>query len=108
MTEAERQKLIDLLKTNPFELKTHEEFADFLIDMGLGFISDSDAQNDLIQIELCDSPWEVANKLINKTYIQKNSYFNTEYEAHFFTKEDLLKIGKHLVNYVETEGETQC
>lgn len=25
------------------------------------------------------------------------------YEGHFFGKDDLLKIGKHLVNYVETE-----
>ena len=103
MTGVEKQKLIDLLKANPFELKTHEEFADFLIDIGLGFISDSDAQNDLIQIELCDSPWEVANKLINKTYTCKN-YFNTEYEGRFFSKDDLLKLGKHLINYVETEG----
>lgn len=100
MTEAEKQKLIDLLKANPFEFKSHEEFAELLIDMGLGFC---DEQSDLIIIESYETPWEVANKLINKTIIHKNIYFNTEYEGHFFDKDDLLKIGKHLVNYAETE-----
>lgn len=102
MKEAEKQKLVDLLKSNPFEFKTHEELADFLFDMGLGFVSDSDVQNDLIQIELCDSPWEIAKKLIDKTYTC-TPVIGSAYERQLFEKDDLLKIGKHLVNYVETE-----
>lgn len=99
MTEAEKQKLIDLLKANPFEFKSHEEFAELLIDMGLGFC---DEQSDSIIIESYETPWEIANKLINKT-IQRKDFLGNVCEGSLFDKEDLLKIGKHLVNYVETE-----
>ena len=64
---------------------------------------DFEHPSNTIQIECGDTPWEVANKLINKTIYIKNPYFNTEYDRHFFDKDELLKIGKHLVNYVETE-----
>lgn len=103
MTEDKKQKLVDLLEANPFEFKTCEEFADLLIDMGLGFVSDSDVQNDLIQIELDDSPWEIAKKLIDKTYTH-TPVIGSDYERQLFENDDLLKIGKHLINYAETEG----
>lgn len=59
--------------------------------------------SNVIRIEYGETPWEIANKMINKIIICKNSYFNTEYEGHFFDKDELIKIGKHLINYVETE-----
>ena len=60
-----------------------------------------------IEITPCDTPWEIACMLINA----KRKFTNVlgqEVVSTFFDKEELRRIGEHLINYCNAEkGETK-
>lgn len=55
-----------------------------------------------IIIELSDTPWEAACKIINATYKTTNC-LNQEIECRIFDLSDLKRIGEHIVNYCNSE-----
>ena len=57
-----------------------------------------------IKITPYDTPWEIACMLINAKYRFTN-VFGQENVSTFFDKEDLRRIGEHLVNYCAAEKE---
>ena len=59
----------------------------------------------MIQIDEYDTPWEVACKLINATYI--TTVFSKELEREMFPNEDILAIAHHLEHYARTEMELE-
>lgn len=59
-----------------------------------------------IIIELSDTPWEVACKIINATYRATNC-LNQEVDCKFFDLPDLKRIGEHIVNYCYSEMNNQ-
>ena len=59
-----------------------------------------------IIIELSDTPWEVACKIINATYRATNC-LNQEVDYKFFDLPDLKRIGEHIVNYCYSEMDNQ-
>lgn len=58
-----------------------------------------------IKITPYDTAWNVACKLINAE-IKGENFIGQEVTSPFFTIEDLRKIGEHLVNYCNTEKES--
>ena len=57
-----------------------------------------------ITITPYDTPWEVACMIINAEYKHEN-IFNQEVISPFFNKNDLRRIGEHLMNYCKAESE---
>lgn len=55
-----------------------------------------------IEIEKGDSPWEIACLLINAKFLCE-SIAGNPLTRSFFSKDELRRIGEHLVNYCETE-----
>jgi len=62
-----------------------------------------DLKKDDIIISPYDSPFEIACTLINAQREAINLVTNDTVMLDSFTKEDLRKIGEHLVNYCRTE-----
>ena len=56
--------------------------------------------NNAIEITPYDTPFEIACMLINA----KRKFTNVQ-EATFFEKEELRRIGEHLINYCNVERE---
>ena len=57
-----------------------------------------------ITITPYNTPWEVACIIINAEYKHEN-IFNQEVISPFFNKDDLRRIGEHLMNYCKAESE---
>ena len=57
-----------------------------------------------IKITPYDTPWEVACMLINAEYKHENM-LKQEVISPFFDKEDLRRIGEHLIGYCNAERE---
>ena len=57
-----------------------------------------------IEITPYDTPWEIACMLINAKR-QFTNVFGQEVVSTFFVKEDLRRIGEHLINYCNAEKE---
>lgn len=57
-----------------------------------------------IEITPYDTPWEIACMLINAKRKFTN-VFGREAVSTFFDKEELRRIGEHLINYCNTEME---
>ena len=57
-----------------------------------------------ITITPYDTPWEVACMIINAEYKHEN-IFNQEVISPFFNKDDLRRIGEHIINYCNAESE---
>ena len=57
-----------------------------------------------IKITPYDTPWEIACMLINATY-QFTNVLGKEVVSTFFDKEELRRIGEHLINYCNAERE---
>ena len=57
-----------------------------------------------IKITPYDTPWEIACMLINATY-QLTNVLGKEVVSTFFDKEELRRIGEHLINYCNAERE---
>ena len=57
-----------------------------------------------IKITPYDTPWEVACMLINAQYEATNLFGQTGL-VPFFEKQDLRRIGEHLIGYCNTERE---
>ena len=55
-----------------------------------------------IEITPYDTPWEIACMFINAEYGYKN-ILNQDVIGKFFEKEDLRRIGEHLINYCNVE-----
>lgn len=60
--------------------------------------------SDTIEITQYDTPWEIACMLINAKHRFKN-FLGQEVVLKFFEKEELRRIGEHLINYCNTEME---
>lgn len=59
-----------------------------------------------IEIVPGDTPWEAACKIINAEY-ETIDFFGQKTIRAVFDNDDLLRIGKHLVNYCEVELEKE-
>ncbi len=59
-----------------------------------------------IEIDPNDSPWEIACMIIDAECTRTDIFGNT-YNRPFFGNEELSRIGKHLINYCNTEQETE-
>lgn len=59
-----------------------------------------------IKITPYDTPWEVACMLINAEY-RHSTMLNQEVVSPFFYKEDLRRIGEHLIGYCNAESEAK-
>lgn len=57
-----------------------------------------------IKITPYDTPWEVACMIINAKY-KHEDLLNQEVVSPFFEKEDLRRIGEHLIGYCNAEIE---
>ena len=57
-----------------------------------------------IEITPYDTPWDIACMLINAKRRYTN-IFGQEVVSTFFDKEDLRRIGEHLINYCNAEKE---
>lgn len=57
-----------------------------------------------IEITPYDTPWEIACMLINTKYRFKPN-FGEEVVSTFFDKEELRRIGEHLIGYCNAERE---
>lgn len=58
-----------------------------------------------IKITPYDTPWEVACMLINAQYYGTN-LFGQSGLAPFFKKQDLRRIGEHLIGYCNAERDS--
>ena len=56
-----------------------------------------------IEIEKGDSPWEIACLLIGAKYTGE-SVSGKPLVRNFFAKDELRRIGEHLVNFCQTEA----
>ena len=59
-----------------------------------------------IKITPYDTPWEVACMIINAEYRHTNM-LSQEVVSPFFDKEDLRRIGEHLIGYCNAESEAK-
>ena len=59
-----------------------------------------------IKIAPYDTPWEIACMLINAEYRHTNM-LSQEVVSPFFDKEDLRRIGEHLIGYCNAESEAK-
>lgn len=55
-----------------------------------------------VRIDVLDTPWEIACKLINAKH-EGETIFGQKVMHKSFTSEELRKIGEHLVNYCNVE-----
>ncbi len=65
-------------------------------------MAENNIEESKIEIEKGDSPWEIACLLINAQYLG-TSLSGKPLAQDFFEKDELKRIGKHLVNYCEAE-----
>ena len=61
---------------------------------------------DKIEINLNDSSWEIACKIINAECEYKN-FLGQKTIDSVFSKDEIRKIGEHLINFVKTEEESE-
>ena len=57
-----------------------------------------------IKITPYDTPWEISCMLINAKYLYTN-VLGQENVSTFFNKDELRRIGEHLINYCNAERE---
>ena len=57
-----------------------------------------------IEITPYDTPWEIACMIINARH-QYTNVLGLEVVSTFFSKEELRRIGEHLINYCNAEKE---
>lgn len=50
-----------------------------------------------------DTPWEIACMLINAKRTAKTAITNNEIQVPAFERQELKRLGEHLVNYCRTE-----
>lgn len=65
-------------------------------------MAENNIEESKIEINIGDSPWEIACLLINAQYCGE-SLSGKPLVRDFFEKDELKRIGEHLVNYCKTE-----